>query len=667
MKQLPLFLLFFFCTGCYQVGSKQRNDSETEDSVARVRDSDSTLPIDEQHDSVFGQAHESDNALSGTEALDGDVANVPTIKPDVVQIDDLGTIYMMVKESNSVYRYSVVAGEWLPQINLGVIGSVQSMAVSNAHERLYLGFQNGQIMYTDLIDGNTIQQFAIANYSVDGFAAVGDYLLAEGREPNSTINYHWIFAEGGWQTDANMYGEYSRRYAWDPALGRVYFFEDSVSPSRLNYETIEQGEGLILDPRNATFKGDYETVPPIVISPDGRFIFLGSGDIFDGRRKNRFGSINTHVADAVWTIANGIVAIVEKGDNSELRSITMDGTVLRSEPIGGQPVAVVQHTDGNVYTVTLQDGNIKITGATIVDAALELARDPNIPVFTPTAIDVDNRGIVYLLIRAERSIYRFDTSTRSWLSPLVLDGTDIIQTMAVSKAHDRLYTGYRNGEVRYLELPDGETELPFTNIYNNSVEAIADVGNFILVQDDCHEWRNQWIFDSDANRTSLGGNGNLYSRAYSWDSVKSRVYFLRDGITPNDLLFEEIDQTSGKITMYGETPYSYQYDYEPPIVISPDGAHVLIGTGDIYSAETMELNNAISSDFIDAAWVNSDWIHMLNFSGINSEIFTISKDATVLKSEPVEGTPIELIQTPDGGVFAVTSLNGQIKVTASTL
>ena len=173
--------------------------------------------------------------------------------------------------------------------------------------------------------------------------------------------------------------------------------------------------------------------------------------------------------------------------------------------------------------------------------------------------------------------------------------------MAYSSSHQRLYLGYSNGAIQYIDTgaPNGE-ETPFGNTALG-VGGLAAVGNFLLAQDFSGAWATHYIFNAAGTITDQM-EWNYYSREYAWDPVTSRVYFFRDDTSPNDLHYEVIDQASGQITNAGETPYHGDYNIEPPIRVSPDGTRVLLGTGDLYRRSNLTWAGALGRTFTDAEW-----------------------------------------------------------------
>ena len=109
------------------------------------------------------------------------------------------------------------------------------------------------------------------------------------------------------------------------------------------------------------------------------------------------------------------------------------------------------------------------------------------------------------------------------------------------------------------------------------VSSLSDAGNYLLVQTN-GGYGSGFILDSSGVVLGNGGYYYGYSRETVWDPVSSRAYYFRDGLSPNDLHFDQINQATGAIVTTGETPYHGDYNFSGPIRVSGDGAQIVIGS-----------------------------------------------------------------------------------------
>ena len=269
-----------------------------------------------------------------------------------------------------------------------------------------------------------------------------------------------------------------------------------------------------------------------------------------------------------------------------------------------------------------------------------------IPPYTPTQVVIDDAGIVYLLSSALNRIYRWDSVTQSHLNPIVLRSTEFLNPgtptlLAYSQSHFRLYIGYDSGAITSVDLAGDLEESDFA-ILAGSVGGLAAAGNYVVAQDDTGAWESHHIFDSSGTLKE-SREWNHYSRAYAWNPAQSRLYFFRDTSSPNDLHYEVINQSSGLITTTGETPYHGEYAINPPILVSPDGSRILLGSGNLYDAGPLTWLSALPAPFAYGAWLPGGEVVTLTASGLSTALQLRDTSMALADSRTIPGTPIAVV------------------------
>ncbi len=543
------------------------------------------------------------------------------------------------------------------------------IALSTKSKRLYLGYQSGVIRYINLSNSSE-NPFANTASSLNGLAVVGNYILAQ--DNSGAWATHYIFDQSGALTDKKDWNYYSREYAWDAQSSRVYFMRDNMSPGDLHYEVIDQVTGKITAAGEAPYHGSYNIAPPIRVSTDGKKVLLGSGDVYSAPALNWSYSLNSDVVDAKWLSDNSLVGVSNINGTAFVQRFGVDNKVLEQQIYEGVPVGIYgsdskmvvmtiingrvsafyyepnNDTDGDGISNTQDafpaDGAASVdtdrdgypdawnTGKSQVDSSTNLQLDafPNdsacyltshgvnglcnyaatVPSFVPDKVLSDGE-IIYLLSAANQRVYRWSIATSSYINPFIIglkQGNEQIEPtlMTISIAHNRLYLGYETGAIHYISLSGGAEEVSF-GFTAGSVRGLASVGNYLLAQDFSGAWASHYIFDIDGVLTDHK-DWNDYSREYAWDPQNSRVYYFRDNSSPNDLQYEEINQTTGKITGKGETPYHGSYLIKAPIRVSVDGNTVLLGSGDLYKAPPLTWAGSLGLQIVDAKWLSGGGI-----------------------------------------------------------
>lgn len=261
----------------------------------------------------------------------------------------------------------------------------------------------------------------------------------------------------------------------------------------------------------------------------------------------------------------------------------------------------------------------------------------------------DTSGTIYFAVLNEEKIFAMD-GTDGHFRPVItigsIEGAGTPTKITYSAAHHRLYIGYNNGLISYINPVNSETEYALTTIAE-SVRGLTSVGNHILAQDESGAWATHYIIDSAGNiRDSM--DWNYYSRVYDWNESNNRVYFFRDDTSPNDLHYETIDPYTGQIIDDGETPYHGDYAIIPPIVVSYDGANVLLGSGDIYDSEHLTWQGALPGTFTKGIWNDVNELITLQSNNGNTLLARYNARLKVLETRVYGGTTVNILLQPDG-------------------
>ena len=596
-------------------------------------------------------------------------ATMPVFTPDEILADENGVVYLFSAENGAVYRWSSDTGAYINPLYVGSSTGLTTtlpslIAYSEAHSRLYFGYSTGDITFIDL-DGSPVErQFTTIAMSVDGLSAVGNYVLAQ--DNSGAWESHYVFDYSGFQTDYQDWNQYSRVYAWNEQLSRVYFFRDTQSPNDLMFEDIDQATGIISAEGETPYHGSYSIRPPIVVSDDGEYVLLGSGDLYDAVSLEWAGSVGDFDY-AVWSTDNELLTAHQSGNSFVLNrrseayvlqeSVTFSGTALGLLKTGDR-IVIVSRVNGELVFAEFTpnddsdgDGVDNLVDAFPLDASASLDSDNDgypdswndgytdldsttgleldsfpedsacwseehatsagacdyqatMPVFTPDEILTDVNGVVYLFSAENGTVYRWSSVTGAYINPLYVGSSDGLTTtlpslMAYSEVHSRLYFGYNTGEITFIDLGGSPAEQHFA-MTAMAVRGLASVGNYVLAQDGSGAWAAHYIFDLYGVQTEYL-DWNYYSRVYAWNEQLSRVYFFRDTQSPNDLMFEEIDQATGLISAEGETPYHGDYSIRPPISVVNNGQHVVLGSGDIYQADSLTHVISMQQSVFDVA------------------------------------------------------------------
>jgi hypothetical protein len=315
-------------------------------------------------------------------------------------------------------------------------------------------------------------------------------------------------------------------------------------------------------------------------------------------------------------------------------------------------------SDGQSLTVRTRSATTysKNTQArvSVGSVAADFAVTSELPNYVPDSIGFDGQDVVYLLNSANRLVFRWSIGEARYLDPYAV-GTSTLapSSMEYSSAHQRLYFGYSSGAIQYIDVnATTPAEVAFTTM-STGVYSLGSAGKFLLAQAG-----GGYIINSSGVTTGQGGYYYGYSRDTAWDPVTSRVYYFRDGISPNDMHYDVIDQTTGQVSGTGETPYHGSYLIQGPIRVSPGGQYVLLGSGDIYSQANLNWSGSLGSQMADARWLANSSLVTLITNGNQTTLRRLgATNLRVLEQLTYTGQALRVIGTDAKMVVLVVSNN----------
>ena len=644
---------------------------------------------------------------------------IPNYDPTRVVADLAGTLYMLSPENDRIFRWSTVTNYHLNPIIVG--DAPQHLAYSSDNGRLYLAYGSGAITQIDLSDPMLKERaFATTPNVLRGLQTAGKFVYA--MELGGSHGSHHIFGPNGSEVSnaGSSYG--SSTATWSAVNGRMYFFRDGISPNNLLYTGINPVTGATTGSGGAPYHGAFTIRPPIRVSVDGSQVILGSGDVYDGISLDIVDSLPIQFTDGLWLDDGSLITIRDDGNGGTLlEQWSGNLTLYNSRSYGGTPARVVLagskitvvtsaagqpvfaeyvptndgdadgvpnasdafpldpaasvDTDGDGYPDAWNPGmgSADSTSGLILDSfpldsACQLPShaqpgDPTtcdiangIPDYVPTRVVIDQAGIIYSLSSENDRIFRWSTGANYHLNPIVVG--DAPKHLAYSAVNDRLYLAYDSGAITQIDLGDPALrEVPFATT-PGTTSGLQTAGRFVFAIDPSGAWNSHYTFTPGGTQISAV-EWNRFSRAITWSAANHRMYFFRDGTSPNDLHYEDIDPVSGAITGKGETPYHGKYAMIPPIAVSPDGARVVLGSGDVYDGVTLDFLQSLPDRQADVLWLADGSLITIRDNGNgHTRLEQWSDQLQLYGAQVFIGSPLRVFETASG-VSVMTQVAGQ--------
>ena len=619
-----------------------------------------------------------------------------------------------VAEERYLDAYAIGSGGLMPS----------KMAYSSAHKRLYLGYSSGAIQYIDTTATHATEvAFASTALGVDGLTAVGNFVMAQDGSGAWATHYvfnsggtvtdqkEWNYYSREYAWDPVTSRVYFFRDNMSPDDLHYEVIDQTTGKITSAGETPYHGSYNIQPPIRVSVNGQYVLLGSGDIYNQSALTWAGSlgSQVIDARwfanasmvtlttasnqtTLRRLGTdltnqeqltytgqalrvVGTDTKMAVLLIDGGTVKFRTYVPNDDSDG---DGVSNRQDAFPRDPAASVD-SDHDGYPDAWNTGKSQSDSTTGLsldaypqDSACYLTSHGDgvhcnyaatIPNYVPDQV-INDGDTIYLLSSANKRVYRWSISTGKYLNPYVVGinqgFTTVAPTlMAYSSSHKRLYLGYSTGAIQYIDATaTSGVEAPLANTAMG-VAGLAAVGNYVLAQDGSGAWATHYVFNASGTVTDQK-DWNYYSREYAWDALTSRVYFFRDNMSPDDLHYEVIDQTTGKITSAGETPYHGSYNIQPPIRVSTNGQYVLLGSGDIYNQSDLTWAGSLGSPVIDARWLANGSIVTLTTASNQTTLRRLGTNHAVLEQLTYTGQALRVVGA-DARMTVVALNNGAVQ------
>lgn len=245
-------------------------------------------------------------------AADPDAA---VIGVDSIGIDESGgEVFVLDNSHHTVFRWSARTESWLA--GFGLAGSPDWMTWSEAHDRLYLGYQDGRITWFDTALNDGVEHYLTAlPQTLQGLQAAGDYLFAV--DPSGAWSRHYSIDIDGNIVDSEEWRNTGQVYLWNPVTERIYHYRDGSSPNDIEYTELFQVDGQFGVDGDSPYHGDYEMSYPLRLSDDNSYLLTGAGHLYDAATLQQQNSLTHAISDAAWA------------DNSLFTLTNTDGNKLQ--------------------------------------------------------------------------------------------------------------------------------------------------------------------------------------------------------------------------------------------------------------------------------------------------------------------------------------------------
>ena len=403
-----------------------------------------------------------------------------------------------------------------------------------------------------------------------------------------------------------------------PSIDKIFGRSSGVSPSDITFVNYNS-DGTFAGGGDSPHHGDYPSASRTWVFPDAGKVVDNSGTIYSASSLTYLKSFGSSITDLVFY--GDEIPILLNG--STLTAYTSSILPTGNVALDHAPTKI--YVNGNdVLTFTLDNTASRgITARTLPLSSLNppTPGDPIDPAglpFIPDSSFVDKEGILHLFSKANQSIFRWDTKTQQYANTIPLVG--VPEYAAYSPDNHAIYTAYASGLIREIKLGNpAYAETPFASLPSSPL-GLSTAGPYIFGCDASGAWESHYTFNNNGTQVSAV-DWNYPSKEFIWNDANQKMYFFRDGTSPNDLLWEEInaDGTTypalppGGIGAKTDSPLHSSSGFSNPIRVAPNGSVVVLGSGVIHDAATLaRLTTSLANSVLDVAWL-----------GLGNDVYTV--------------------------------------------
>lgn len=432
-----------------------------------------------------------------------------------------------------------------------------------------------------------------------------------------------------------------------PTTNALFGRSTGISPGDIGKITYSDSGQIIIPNRvDSPYHQEYPMADKTWVFQDNTKVVDSAGIIYNGFSLEYINSFGSPIDDIEF-FEDGASIVLQ---DNYIKRFSPEFLETGSTELSIQPQSIYLRTDDVAVFFPASEATkgIGVAFVPLVDIIAEEPGpvfDPSLIAFTPDDAFIGSENVLFLLSKAHASIFRWNILTQEWLNSIPLLGSP--DDIAYSAAINVIYTVYER-KIKKIDPTDPTLkESSFVNLPENSAGMVC-ADEYLVTSDFSGDWLTHRVFDSEGSPLSYRDWNYRLDNA-AWCHINQRIYHFRNGSSPNDIHWESIN-TEGGIAGWGDSPYHGDYRIVDPIRIKPDGSILLLGSGNIYNAGTLEILNTLSEEIIDATWLAES---LYTLSSVNEIIRWSETDYQKRNIFSIPGSAYRLMTTKNNELLLI--------------
>jgi hypothetical protein len=574
----------------------------------------------------------------------------PTTSASYIQIKRAGNLVYFFKDVPSrVERYDIANGVWLAPINLDVVPTAAHVDTDG----LYIA--SGPSLYRYNLDGtgkahlhnatSAVYGILTSEDFIFGISTGGYYLYARVTTFKKTDNSYVQAYDGGYHLEGASISRSTKA---------IFGRSTGISPSdiqKYSYNAAGNFTGRIESP----YHGDYPTANTTWVMPDDQRVVDNTGIIYSANDLTYLGSLGGSIDRITF---NGNAPVIVRG----LELIGFSASLLPSGYFTLKATPTHIEAEGSNLVLFFPDA-ASTSGLRAVAGPLSALNaplpgtvvDPRQARFVPDDIFQDKNGNLLLLSKAHMSLFVWDPQSQTFTSSIPLTGAPSLA--AYSSTDHRIYTAYNGGLIKMLDLDDASpAEMPFYTLPLTAT-GLACAGPILFATDASGAWHTHYTISNTGSLLN-SQDWNYFSSGFSWSKELNRMYFLRDGVSPNDILYEPIDPVTGVLGNKVDSPEHTSTGKAHPIRLSPGSQYIILGSGWLYNPVNLVQSGSLANAITDVAWTGTDPVS-IRAAGTDTQFQKwVAPTWYAGLTRTLPGAPLRIFGLADGSLVSATTIGG---------
>ncbi len=568
-----------------------------------------------------------------------------------------GIGYFLDAAHAAVNRYDITNETWLSSVALGGLAGTPTVAHVDG-DGIYVAVDRSVFRYT--LDGSNRTHVLNTQHSVQSIHTDGNLLFI-----NDSYGYYADVLSLDKATNTlidtrNQYIDALFGSSIATSANCIFGRTQGLSPSDITYLNYTN-EGKFTTHGNSPYHGAYSGATTTWVFPNGSKVVDDSGQVYAVSDLTHVNSFCSSISDIAFL--GGDVPVILNGQTVTAYSPQILPTGSATLPTAATKIFV---NSNDVVAFTPDASAPQGYRVEIVPLSSLHAATPGQPIdpvglsYTPDEVVLSADGKVLLYSKAYQSIFRWDPATQVYDRSIPLIGA--ASYMAYSSATNTVYLAYASGLITKIDPNNAEPEEEaFATVASRPI-GLSVAGSYLFVADGSGPWGTHYTFAPDSVQVDAK-DWNYYSSEYVWSDANQKMYFFRDGTSPNDLLCEQINangtafpsEPPGGIGTTADSPLHDSFGFSHPIRVAPDGSIVVLGSGMIHDAETLQrLPTALGNSISDAAWLGGKLFTVRDTGNAAQLQYWTQPTYDMAKSVQATGRPHALMAVSPDNLLCIT-------------